>query len=89
MAKIDLFILQRFKARLGTSILRVKMLLAKLSPMKLFNLEHQSISIKCVSPEATSRAMVSYVSLSLRSTKREGDIEPAYIPLSLMFTSSR
>ena len=40
MAKIDLFILQSLKAKLGKSILRVKMLLAKLSPMKLFNLEH-------------------------------------------------
>ena len=39
MAKIDLFILQRLKAKLGKSILRVQMLLTKLTPMQLFDLE--------------------------------------------------
>ena len=39
LAKIDLFILQRLKAKLGKSILRVQMLLAKLTPMQLFDLE--------------------------------------------------
>lgn len=39
MAKIDLFILQRLKAKLGKSIPRVQMLLDKLTPMQLFDLE--------------------------------------------------
>ena len=39
LAKIDLFILQRLKAKLGKSIPRVQMLLAKLTPMQLFDLE--------------------------------------------------
>ena len=39
LAKIDLFILQRLKAKLGKSIPRVQMLLAKLAPMQLFDLE--------------------------------------------------
>ena len=38
-AKIDLFILQRLKGKLGKSIPRVQMLLAKLTPMQLFDLE--------------------------------------------------
>ena len=38
-AKIDLFILQRLKSKLGKSIPRVQMLLAKLSPLQLFDLE--------------------------------------------------
>ena len=39
LAKIDLFILQRLKAKLGKSIPRVQMLLTKLTPMQLFDLE--------------------------------------------------
>ena len=39
LAKIDLFILQRLKAKLGKSPPRVQMLLAKLPPMQLFDLE--------------------------------------------------
>lgn len=39
LAKIDLFILQRLKAKLGKSIPRVQMLLAKLTPMQLFDLD--------------------------------------------------
>lgn len=39
LAKIDLFILQRLKAKLGKSIPRMQMLLAKLTPMQLFDLE--------------------------------------------------
>ena len=39
LAKIDLFILQRPKAKLGKSISRVQMLLAKLTPMQSFDLE--------------------------------------------------
>ena len=39
LAKIDLFILQRLKVKLGKSIPRVQMLLAKLTPMQLFDLE--------------------------------------------------
>ena len=39
LAKIDLFILQRLKAKLGKSIPRVQMLLPKLTPMQLFDLE--------------------------------------------------
>ena len=39
LAKIDLFILQRLKAKLGKSIPRVQMLLAKLTPRQLFDLE--------------------------------------------------
>ena len=38
MAKIDLFILQRLKAKLGKSIPRVQMFLAKLNPLQLFEL---------------------------------------------------
>ena len=39
LTKIDLFILQRLKAKLDKSIQRVQMLLAKLTPMQLFDLE--------------------------------------------------
>ena len=39
LTKIDLFILQRLKVKLGKSIPRVQMLLAKLTPMQLFDLE--------------------------------------------------
>lgn len=39
LAKIDLFILQRLKSKLGKSIPRVQMLLAKLNPLQLFDLE--------------------------------------------------
>jgi transposase DDE domain len=39
LAKIDLFILQRLKTKLGKSIPRVQMLLAKLNPLQLFDLE--------------------------------------------------
>ena len=39
LAKIAPFILQRLKAKLGKSIPRVHMLLAKLAPMQLFDLE--------------------------------------------------
>ena len=39
LAKIDLFVLQRLKAKLCKSIPRVQMLLAKLPPMYLFDLE--------------------------------------------------
>ena len=39
LAKIDLFILQRLKTKLGKSIPHVQMLLAKLSPLQLLNLE--------------------------------------------------
>ena len=39
LAKIDLFILQRLKTKLGKSIPRVQMLLAKLTPLQLFDLE--------------------------------------------------
>ena len=39
MAKIDLFILQRLKAKLGKSIPRVQMFLAKINPLQLFELE--------------------------------------------------
>ena len=39
LAKIDLFILQCLKAKLDKSIPRVQMLLAKLAPMQLFDLE--------------------------------------------------
>jgi len=39
LAKIDLLILQRLKAKLGKSIARVQILLAKLTPMQLFDLE--------------------------------------------------
>ena len=39
MIKIDLFILQRLKAKLDTSIPRVQMQLTKLTPMQLFDLE--------------------------------------------------
>ena len=38
MAKIDLFILQRLKSKLGKSIPRVQMFLAKLYPLQLFEL---------------------------------------------------
>ena len=38
MAKIDLFILQRLKAKLGKSIPRVQMFLAKINPLQLFEL---------------------------------------------------
>ena len=38
MAKIDFFILQRLKAKLGKSIPRVQMFLAKLNPLQLFEL---------------------------------------------------
>ena len=38
MAKIDLFIPQRLKAKLGKSIPRVQMFLAKLNPLQLFEL---------------------------------------------------
>ena len=38
MAKIELFILQRLKAKLGKSIPRVQMFLAKLNPLQLFEL---------------------------------------------------
>ena len=38
MAKIDLFILQRLKAKLGKSIPRVQMFLARLNPLQLFEL---------------------------------------------------
>ena len=39
LAKIDLFILQRLKTKLGKSIPHVQMLLAKLNPLQLLNLE--------------------------------------------------
>ena len=39
LTKIDLFILQLLKEKLGRSIPRVQMLLAKLTPMQLFDLE--------------------------------------------------
>lgn len=39
MAKVDLFVLQRLKAKLGKSISCVQMLLAKLSPQQLSELE--------------------------------------------------
>lgn len=39
MTKIDLFTLQHLKAKLDKSIQRVQMLLAKLTPMQLFDLE--------------------------------------------------
>ena len=39
LAKIALFILQRLKTKLGKSIPRVQMLLAKLTPLQLFDLE--------------------------------------------------
>ena len=39
VAKIDLFVLQRLKQKLGKSIPRVQMLLAKLNPQQLFDLE--------------------------------------------------
>lgn len=39
LAKIDLFILQRLKAKLDKSIPRVQMQLTKLTPMQLFDLE--------------------------------------------------
>ena len=39
LAKIDLFILQRLKGKLGKSLPRVQMLLAKLNPRQLFDLE--------------------------------------------------
>ena len=39
LVKIDLFILQRLKTKLGKSIPRVQMLLAKLNPLQLFDLE--------------------------------------------------
>ena len=38
MAKIDLFILQRLKAKLGKSIPRMQMFLAKINPLQLFEL---------------------------------------------------
>jgi len=38
MDKIDLFILQRLKAKLEKSIPRVQMLLTKLNPLQLFEL---------------------------------------------------
>ena len=38
MAKIDLFILQRLKVKLGKSIPRVQMFLAKLNPLQLLEL---------------------------------------------------
>ena len=39
VAKIDLFVLQRPKQKLGKSIPRVQMLLAKFNPQQLFDLE--------------------------------------------------
>lgn len=39
MTKVDLFVLQRLRAKLGKSIPRTQMLLAKLSPLQLFELE--------------------------------------------------
>ncbi|WP_455519832.1 hypothetical protein [Porphyromonas sp.] len=39
VAKTDLFVLQRLKQKLGKSIPRVQMLLAKLNPQQLFDLE--------------------------------------------------
>ena len=39
LAKIDLFTLQCLKAKLGKSIPRMQMLLPKLTPMQLFDLE--------------------------------------------------
>ena len=39
VAKIDLFVLQRLKQKLGKSIPRIQMLLAKLNPQQLFDLE--------------------------------------------------
>ena len=39
LAKNDLFILQRLKSKLGKSILCIQMLLAKLNPLQLFDLE--------------------------------------------------
>lgn len=39
LAKIDLFILQCLKTKLGKSIPHVQMLLAKLNPLQLLNLE--------------------------------------------------
>ena len=45
MTKIDLFILQRLKAKLDKSIPRVQMLLTKLTPMQLFDLELYRIAI--------------------------------------------
>ena len=38
MAKIDLFILQGLEAKLGKSIPRVQMFLAKIYPLQLFEL---------------------------------------------------
>ena len=38
MTKIDFFILQRLKAQLGKSIPRVQLFLAKLNPLRLFEL---------------------------------------------------
>ena len=39
VAKIDLFVLQRLKQKLGKSIPRVQLFLAKLNPQQLFDLE--------------------------------------------------
>ncbi len=38
-AEVELFILQRLKGKLGKSIPRIQMLLAKLNPRQLFDLE--------------------------------------------------
>ena len=39
LAKVNLFILQRLKGKISKSIPRIQLLLTKLSPMQLFNLE--------------------------------------------------
>ena len=39
LAKVNLFILQRLKGKISKSIPRIQLLLAKLSPMQLFELE--------------------------------------------------
>ena len=45
LANIDLFILKLIEAKLGKSILRVQILLAKLDSTQLFSLEFQQETI--------------------------------------------
>lgn len=53
LANIDLFILKLIEAKLGKSILRVQILLAKLDSTQLFSLEFQQETIIMCLPWVT------------------------------------
>lgn len=53
LANIDLFILKLIETKLGKSILRVQMLLAKLDSTQLFSLEFQQETIIMCLPWVT------------------------------------